>query len=504
MRTNKNELQSSFANPISWGIFVLYAFVLGFAIVHHELWGDELHSWNIAKASNSFSQLISNSKYEGHPPLWYILLWMVSKFTHDVRYIQLVQFMIAIAVVFLVLFSSPFSLLTKTLIPFGYFFLFEYGVFSRNYAIAVLLVFLICIVLHKSFKPKLFLYYALLFLLSNVHLLALLLALSLHLYFLFNNGKEKNKKALLLHTAIGIIILLPSLYFIFPPPDSSLGFEYWLQRWDAGRLSVIVKGPVRAFIPIPAWWNYHFWNTEFLLEAQYQWNFLKWFILLLSIGLVALLLSILKKNKNCLIFFLTYLLLIFSVSTILPFANARQTGFIFIGFMAAFWLYSYHNAVTPFRQKVITGLLAIQLVGGMFAIIKDIQLPFSNAVYARDMNKRLPLQSKIVTDYECLNTLSAFLDRSFYCVDLQKQASYLLWNKDLTAKIRAPNPYSTGIQKYFQQENVQEVYMMSIISPENLFAKDPQLFTVYKVDLVDEKVGAIEKSSNLYLYRVVQ
>jgi hypothetical protein len=82
--------------------------------------------------------------------------------------------------------------------------------------------------------------------------------------------------------------------------------------------------------------------------------------------------------------------------------------------------------------------------------------------------------------------------------------SYLLWKKDLTAKIQAPNPYSTGMQKYFQQENVQEVYMMSIISPENLFAKDPQLFKIYKVELVDEKVGAIEKSSNLYLYRVVR
>src|SRR6185369_10968722 len=156
MEMNRNRLRSSFSNPVLWGIFLIYVFVLGYTLLHHELWGDELHSWNIAKASNSFSDLLSNTRYEGHPPLWYSILWVVSKFTHDVSYIQLVQFIIAALVVFLLLFFSPFPLIAKALMPFGYFFLFEYGVISRNYAIAVLLTFCICVLLQKNLKQKLF------------------------------------------------------------------------------------------------------------------------------------------------------------------------------------------------------------------------------------------------------------------------------------------------------------------------------------------------------------
>ena len=157
---------------------------------HHELWGDEIHSWNIAKASGSFFELISNTRYEGHPPVWYIILWTISKFTHDPFAIQVIHLVIAWLIVFVVLFYSPFPFIIRILIPFGYFFLFEYSVLSRNYAIGILIAFIICIIIHKNFKGKILLYYFLLFLLSNTHLLSLLLAASIHLYFLLLQ-KEK-------------------------------------------------------------------------------------------------------------------------------------------------------------------------------------------------------------------------------------------------------------------------------------------------------------------------
>ncbi|WP_315817329.1 hypothetical protein [Paraflavitalea speifideaquila] len=44
------------------------------ALFYHEPWGDEIHSWNIAKGSASYLDLIQNSRYEGHPPAWYTIL----------------------------------------------------------------------------------------------------------------------------------------------------------------------------------------------------------------------------------------------------------------------------------------------------------------------------------------------------------------------------------------------------------------------------------------------
>src|SRR6266498_233586 len=62
---------SSLTNPVLWIIFGFCLLVFGYTMAHHELWFDEIHSWNIAKGSGSFVDLISNIRYEGHPPLWY-------------------------------------------------------------------------------------------------------------------------------------------------------------------------------------------------------------------------------------------------------------------------------------------------------------------------------------------------------------------------------------------------------------------------------------------------
>src|ERR1700689_24933 len=188
---------------------------------HHELWGDELQAWNIAKGSCSFFDVIHNTRYEGHPPVWYIILWIISKFTHNLIYVQVVHLLIAILIIFIILFYSPLPTITKILLPFGYYFLFEYAMLSRNYAVGVLAAFLICIIINKEFKYKLVVYYALLFIMSNTHLFAMLLACSLHLYFLILNVEKKKIISTALHISLGIVIFLPAVYFIYPPSDAT-------------------------------------------------------------------------------------------------------------------------------------------------------------------------------------------------------------------------------------------------------------------------------------------
>ena len=118
---NLKETKYSFNNPALWSAFIIYIIVAGFTIFHHELWGDELHSWNIAKASNSIADLVSNTRYEGHPPFWYSILWIVSKFTHDVSMMQWIQLIIIIIINFLILFVSPFPFATRLAYTFWLF-----------------------------------------------------------------------------------------------------------------------------------------------------------------------------------------------------------------------------------------------------------------------------------------------------------------------------------------------------------------------------------------------
>ena len=107
-----------------WILFVACLLVSILAMFTHELWGDEFHSWNIAKASGSMAELFHNIRYEGHPPLWYLILWISSKFTHNPAAMQLVHWLISAGVIYCIIFSFPFSALDKNHFTFWLFFCF--------------------------------------------------------------------------------------------------------------------------------------------------------------------------------------------------------------------------------------------------------------------------------------------------------------------------------------------------------------------------------------------
>ena len=502
-RGTKNRAKEKISLPfmILPGIFILYCITAGYTISHHELWGDELHSWNIAKASNSLFELISNTKYEGHPPLWYFILWTITLFTHDPTAMQVVHLFIACLLVFSILFYSPFPLFIRFLLPFGYFFIFEYSIISRNYSIGILLAFIICIIIHKQFKGKLLLYYFLLFLLANTHLLSLLLAASLHLYFLLLNNERTKSKKVIPHLLVGIIILLPAAYFIFPPSGSALSPAFWTGKWNIGHISAIIQSPLRAFMPIPDWAEYNFWDTHFMISKGHIFSLPMWVVSLFSVGFIFLCILLLRSNKKCLAFFLFNLSLVSMISIIIPFTNSRHIGFIFISLLVALWLYLYNNPVSKPQIRILLTLLLFQLIGGAVAVSKDIKYVFSNSYQVKELLKKIP-NEKPVTDYWCLNTLSAFTGKSYYCTDLQKEVSFLLWNSELAAAIKKNNRYSSGILSFMKKEQVNTVFLLSTQRLEKLRQMDDKLFSVFTVKLIDKREGAIEKGSNLYFYKI--
>jgi hypothetical protein len=489
---------------ILWLTFGLYVFIVAFTMSHHEPWGDEIHSWNIAKASGSFGDLISNIKYEGHPPLWYFILWLISKFTHNLAYVQTAHLLLATASVFILLFFSPFPFFTRLLMPFGYYFLFEYAIISRNYAVAVLLTFCICLIIRKTSRYKLVLYYLLFFLMTNTHLLAILLAISLHLYFLiFNFEHNKNRKILTLHVLLGIVILLPSVYFIAPPSDSQLNIQYWIHRWNSHQLAAFIQAPLFSFVPIPAWWKYNFWNTQFLIEAKANYGFLRFVNLLVAALLPLLALFILKRNKKALMVFGINFLLSFIIAVaVFPLTAERYAGFIFIGFVAAYWLYCNETVVSARNKLLFDFFLVIQVIGSFFIVPKDIRLPFSNAYRVNELLNEVPAGQKTVTDYWAMNPISAFADKPMYCIDLQKEISFVKWNSDLGAMQNTRYRYFDGVKDYFDKNSINRIYMLSTGSPAVLVKVDSMLFESYRVNLVDKREGAIEKGGNLYLYEI--
>ena len=439
------------ATKIIWAVFILYLIVSGYTIAHHELWADEVHSWNISKGSGSYFDLISNRRYEGHPAGWYTILWTISKFTHNVAYMQVAQWTIASMVVCMILFFSPFPLSTKILLPFGYYFLFEYAALSRNYAIAVLLAFCICHIIRKDFKYKIILYYILLFCMSNIHLLATLLAAALHVYFLLLYIEQKKpKRTIILNIIPGGVVFLPALYSIFPPSDGALNIHFWLNGWDYHRITALIEIPLRAFMPIQAWWKYNFWNTEFLIDAKSNFHIFKVLNLLISFAALLSIFFILRRNKKSLALFGSNLLFsLIIASTAFSLMSARYSGFVFISLIVSYWLYCYEVIPTKNNKWLINSFLVIQIIAGLFSVSMDIRFPFSNLYKVNELVKEVPGKEKIVTDYWTMNAYVAYTDKPGYCIDLQKEVSFVMWDSDLAALPDNPARYSSGIKKLF-------------------------------------------------------
>lgn len=480
---------------------ILYLILLGYTIAHHELWGDELHSWNIVKASPSLCALFHNMRYEGHPPLWYLILWPLTRVTHELTYMQVIQFVVAGTSMVLILYRAPLPLGAKLMAPFGYFLFYEYAAFSRNYAIGVLLAVCLCIVLERgaraaSAQPRdsgamsrrfrAALYYLLLLLLSNTHLLGLLLAFSFHVYFLWQRRKWS------LHI-LGFLILLPAVYFILPPGDSQMNAGFWLGHWDLHRVLIPVEAPLRAFMPMPAWWEYHWWNTEFLLDVK-------------GLNVVAAVVGpvlawwALKGSRGGRVLFGVNVLVTLAAGLVFPLTSARYTGFLFIGFLAAYWVGAVPRARASGWPLLLLLMMALQLPGGLFAVWKDWRLPFSRANTAPELVGEVPSGAMLVCDYWALNPLAAFTDRAYYCIDLGETLSFLRWDGDFAARLRRPDRYVEGARALRGATDLTgALYLISTASPSELARAAGSNFRVHLEDFRD---GAIEKGSNLYLYRI--
>jgi hypothetical protein len=130
-------------------IYFIFALI---GVLNHEMWGDELYAWLLARDSSSIVELVKNVRYERHPSLWYLCLRLITRFTHNPAAMQIFHVMLATGVVFLFAKFAPFSKLQKVLFSFGYFAFYEYAVISRNYVLGVLLVFCFCTLYVKTKK----------------------------------------------------------------------------------------------------------------------------------------------------------------------------------------------------------------------------------------------------------------------------------------------------------------------------------------------------------------
>ncbi|HOV25956.1 MAG TPA: hypothetical protein PK566_06320 [Pseudobacteroides sp.] len=132
-----------FAESITIIVFMTF---LAIIMKYHEPWFDEAQSWLIARDSSFFDMIWNVLRYEGHPPLWYIVLYIPSHLgiPYEIG-LKSVNFIFITLTVILLVKKSPFPTVVRLSLPFTYFIFYQYGVISRSYSLFAFILFLVAL-----------------------------------------------------------------------------------------------------------------------------------------------------------------------------------------------------------------------------------------------------------------------------------------------------------------------------------------------------------------------
>ena len=444
-----------------------FACVVGTVLVHHEMWRDELQAWEFARNSPTFGALLANKRYEGHPDLWYLVLFVVSRLSRDPAAMQMVHLALASAAVYVVARWAPFDRLTKVLLAGGYFLAYEYAVISRSYVLGALTLFALC-ALYPRWAERPLAVAALLALLANSSAFGLLAAGAVIAAFVVDLASRPAARATLAGqraTAAAAALLVAaamvwSIHSMVPPAGAPFvgdatraGPGGWVVPW---RARVAMGAPWRALIPEGTTVLAALWRDAppiaaragLLLEAC------------LGVGMLAGALLVLRRRTVSLALFAsgTAAILLFSY---FRFAGAaRHEGHIYLLFVAALWVAgrapdvetarvpqvrSRDRAPMPWRRGAsawfVGAVVVAQAAAGAIALGRDFVAPFSMSratadfIAARGWRDRLI----IVSTHSEATAVAGYLDRPVYSPDEGRMMTYARWD------IRWPGLYRTRL-----------------------------------------------------------
>ncbi len=472
--------------------FLFYALVSGILLWHHEPWRDELQCWEIARQSGTLAELFHNARYEGHPSAWYLILFAITRLTSGFVAVQWLHWLLALASVALVLWRSPFGRWQRVLLVFGYFFLFEYGVLTRNYALGVLLALAICSLL-EDWRRHWFLICALLFTLMQCNVFALLLAAALAVPLFFQGIKScKNGEMRWQSWALGSLLVaagfLLSAWDMAPPPDTAYAAAW---KWANPDWRSALGGFFRAIVPLPPW-EMHGWGHH-ILEKPLDWEERT---LVEGIGAGLLLLGCLwslRKSPFALTFFGLAWLGISLFLAVKFQGYIRHHGHFYLAWVMALWMAGNNIGEVlklPRRLPLFTAILIFQLISAAPMAYFDLRYPFSQSQHVAAFLRQHHLADRfIVGDYDYATSPVAFhLNRPIYYPNQRKLGSFILWSKGQTV-LKYDNIVPVAMDLH--QEHGDFLLLTSYPIPANDSVQVLQAF-----------YPAIEGSEEYYLYEV--
>jgi hypothetical protein len=484
-----------------------YVPVAAFAMAHHEMWRDELHCWLVARDGTTPWQVVHNRAYDGQPPLWYLLLWLLEKATHDPRSMRVVHLGIAAADVWVFARFAPFARITRALFPFGYFLAYEYAAISRCYGLALLFALLLCVHHRRRFERP-FVTALLLGALALTTTVATMVAagyaaaLVVDWMALVRRGDRAAGRAWIPICAT-VAAGAAAAACAWPPPDSTVAQVRWPSQMPSDDAPTRL---IAGLLPIPRV-DFFFWNSNALLAFEPFRRIALWVSLLLAAWIV----FVLSRDRVAVALFATGSALLVALFAGVYGGDVRHHGFFFVLFVMGAWIVqdlpptacdtsgwarARRDALTP----TFAAVLAIHVPAAGIAIAYDYRYIFSSGQRAADALRARGLADALLVaevDYPATAVLGQLGPHAWaYSPRSGRKFSFVQWTRDRHWEPTDEQTlaYSAALAASHNEDAI-------LIMNRPLM---PKLVDGANVTRIAELYDSMVEEENFYLYRVVR
>ena len=423
--------------PTNWILLLLFTILALVTVLRHEMWRDEMHAWQAVASAGSPLELIENVRTEGHPGLWFALLYPVTRATTNPVAMQLVHLAIAVGTAAVVLFLSPFSWGWRALIVFGYFPLYEYCAISRNYGIGALLLVVFCAG-YPSRADRPLLLAGVLFLLAQSSVYALIMSFACGIMWIAEAWSSRRAVPIAPNRAVaslslwlfGILLSLVQLVRARPamhPLDPE-------KITETNRVLDVLATPWRGYVPLPSF-RFHFWNTNILDDFAGS----EPFQVMSGLALVVFFTFLFVRRKPVLLLYWVGTAGLVAFSFAIYVGHLRHHGHHLMLLLACLWIQqagrrtadrsSNGGGIPRWGSMMVGGLLVVNTVAGAYAVARDWRDPFSAGREVAEYISSDGLAGLPVVGHRdvFVAAVAGYLQRSVYYPSLGREASFIRW-----------------------------------------------------------------------------
>ena len=431
-------------------ITLVYAFLMLFVVLHHEVWVDEVQVWQIAKNLNLL-ELFKHLTNEGHPALLYLLVMPFAKLGADIVAMQLICWLASVLGVFMLLQFSPFKWWCKLSIILSAGFLYYFPVIARGYSLLPFLVFLLATFYPKR-KEQPILYAVSLFIISQVHVIMFVFVSLLTLYFVLEAKKENRINK---NTVISFLIMCFGLLAVV--------LQLCPTIWSNSAISNTVNTN-KVLI-------YNFF-VEFFANTLNDMSkvvipfisFVLWGYFLFMIG------ALFKKSQK--MFWLVLLSVGFQIGiyvTVYPaFIYGTRIFSAFLILIFAYWIVlndiEEENSKSNILLNVLLSIFFLMSVfNGVLNCVREINLPYSGSKPMADFIKNNVDANNSSIFYQQPNVMAPFfyyLDNYdlFYAPYMEKP-KFVVWDERLN-RLMPPQNWKKFLEEYSLSNPSKDIYVL--------------------------------------------